>query len=105
MEGIGPEQRRQATEEAIRMSVAKYVRWREMLRDRYRERRESRSREAHATRKHDALVQSIYDTADLSTNRRKRKRVPLVDPFQEHAGVSELKQKLDAVRMKSWQSV
>ncbi|KAJ3555769.1 hypothetical protein NM688_g2387 [Phlebia brevispora] len=56
---------------------------------------------AHVTRTHDASLQSIYETADTS-NRRKRKRVTVLTPDQEQPEVTALQQKLDQVQLKSW---
>lgn len=55
----------------------------------------------HVTKSHEAVVHSIYETADPSS-RRKRRRTTLPEPAQEHADVSALRQELDAVKLNSW---
>lgn len=56
---------------------------------------------AHVTKTHDASLQSIYETADTS-NRRKRKRVTLITPDPGQPEVIALRQKLDEVHLTSW---
>ena len=56
---------------------------------------------AYVTRTHDASVQSVYETAD-TTVRKKRKRVVVTDPDQEQPEVTSLCEKLEAVQLKSW---
>lgn len=59
---------------------------------------------AHVTRTHDASVQAIYETADMS-NRKKRKRVTVVDPDQEKPEVTVLRRQLEQIQLKSWPCV
>ncbi|CAL1707632.1 unnamed protein product [Somion occarium] len=56
---------------------------------------------SHVIKTHEAAVQSIYETAE-SSSRRKRKRVTVTEPADEHAGVASLRSKLDAVQLTSW---
>ncbi|KAI0949381.1 hypothetical protein AcW1_009012 [Taiwanofungus camphoratus] len=56
---------------------------------------------AHVMRTHEAIVHSIYETADPS-GRRKRKRTTLPEPAEEHAEVTAFRLKLDSVQLKSW---
>ena len=56
---------------------------------------------AHVTRTHDASVQVVFETADTS-NRKKRKRVTVVEPDREKPEVTALSNKLDGVQLKSW---
>jgi snRNA-activating protein complex subunit 3 len=58
---------------------------------------------AHLMKNHHEFVASIHDSADTSS-KRKRKRDRLVDPTEEHTEVTALQQKLDGIRLKSWQS-
>ncbi|KAI0775719.1 snRNA-activating protein of 50kDa MW C terminal-domain-containing protein [Trametes elegans] len=56
---------------------------------------------AHVTRTHEASVHAIYDTAEPS-NKRKRKRITLADPAEEHPEVTTLRLKLEATKLKCW---
>ena len=56
---------------------------------------------AHVMRSHELFTHSIYDTADLS-GRRKRKRLAVEEPTEEHPDVTNLRRTLDAIRLKSW---
>lgn len=55
----------------------------------------------HVSRTHQAIVQSIYETAD-STPRRKRRRITLPEPAQEHVEVTALRAKMDSIELHSW---
>lgn len=55
----------------------------------------------HVTKTHELFVQTVYDTAEL-TNRRKRRRVWAPDPSEEHPEVTIFRRTLEAVRLKSW---
>lgn len=56
---------------------------------------------SHVNKIHEANVYSIHETADTS-NRRKRKRNTIPDLAEEHPDVTALKEKLKAVKLKSW---
>ncbi|KAI0374031.1 hypothetical protein BV20DRAFT_936281 [Pilatotrama ljubarskyi] len=55
----------------------------------------------HVTRTHEATVHAIYETAEPST-RKKRKRTTLADPADEHQDVTALRLKLEATKLKCW---
>ncbi|KAI0645699.1 snRNA-activating protein of 50kDa MW C terminal-domain-containing protein [Trametes meyenii] len=55
----------------------------------------------HVARTHEATVHAIYETAD-SSNKRKRKRTTLADPSEEHPEAIELRKKLEATKLKCW---
>ncbi|KAH9949551.1 snRNA-activating protein of 50kDa MW C terminal-domain-containing protein [Amylocystis lapponica] len=57
---------------------------------------------AHVTKTHEASVHSIYETADQS-NRRKRKRPVVVEPAEEHADVTALRLRMESSQLKSSQ--
>ncbi|KAL6310357.1 snRNA-activating protein of 50kDa MW C terminal-domain-containing protein [Sparassis latifolia] len=56
---------------------------------------------AHVTKSHDVDVHAIYETADMS-NRRKRKRTAVTEPAEEHPEVTALRMKMDVIQLKSW---
>lgn len=56
---------------------------------------------AHVMKTHELFTQSIYDTAELS-GRKKRKRAAPEDAAQEHPDVLGLRRSLEAIRLKSW---
>ncbi len=58
-------------------------------------------RMSHATRTHELFVHSIYESADTS-NRRKRKRVTVAEPTKDHPDVATLRAQLEGVKLKSW---
>ncbi|PSR98939.1 hypothetical protein PHLCEN_2v4259, partial [Hermanssonia centrifuga] len=58
-------------------------------------------RMSHATRTHELFVHSIYESADTS-NRRKRKRVTVAEPTKDHPDVAVLRAQLEGVKLKSW---
>ena len=55
---------------------------------------------SHASTAHNATVTQIYDTADIS-NKRKRKRPTVADPTQQLPEVIEFQKKLDASQLRS----
>lgn len=55
----------------------------------------------HVMKSHEQFTQSIHDTAELSS-RKKRKRPAVDEQSQEHPEVLALKRSLEAVRLKSW---
>ncbi|OSD06874.1 hypothetical protein PYCCODRAFT_1442391 [Trametes coccinea BRFM310] len=55
----------------------------------------------HVTRTHEATVHAIYETAE-SSSRKKRKRTTLADPAEEHPEVTALRLKLEATKLKCW---
>ncbi|KAI0358449.1 hypothetical protein OH77DRAFT_1474071 [Trametes cingulata] len=55
----------------------------------------------HVTRTHEATVHAIYETAEPS-GRKKRKRTTLADPADEHQDVTALRLKLEATKLKCW---
>ncbi|KAI9062890.1 hypothetical protein FKP32DRAFT_758962 [Trametes sanguinea] len=55
----------------------------------------------HITRTHEATVHAIYETAE-SSSRKKRKRTTLADPAEEHPEVTALRLKLEATKLKCW---
>lgn len=56
---------------------------------------------AHVMRSHELFTHSIYETADLS-GRKKRKRPAVEEPTEEHSQVTALRRTLEAIRLKSW---
>lgn len=56
---------------------------------------------AHMTKTHDTNVYLIYEHADTS-GRKKRKRPPNVDPQYEPPAVNAFQQTLDDIKLKSW---
>lgn len=58
----------------------------------------------HITKAHEANVYSIHETSDTS-HRRKRKRNVFADATDGHPDVRTLREKMDAVQLKSWPSV
>ncbi|KAI8993015.1 snRNA-activating protein of 50kDa MW C terminal-domain-containing protein [Trametes punicea] len=55
----------------------------------------------HVSRTHEAIVHAIYETAEPST-RKKRKRTTLADPAEETSDVTCLRLKLEATKLKCW---
>lgn len=56
----------------------------------------------HAIKMHEAAVNHIYNHADTS-GRKKRKRAELIDPLDETPAVTALQNKLDGIHLKSWE--
>ncbi|KAI0630366.1 snRNA-activating protein of 50kDa MW C terminal-domain-containing protein [Trametes polyzona] len=55
----------------------------------------------HVMRTHEASLHSIQETVEPS-NRRKRKRVTIADPDEEHPEVTALRLQIDATKLKCW---
>ncbi|PCH43773.1 hypothetical protein WOLCODRAFT_26180 [Wolfiporia cocos MD-104 SS10] len=55
----------------------------------------------HVMKSHQAVVHSIYETAD-SSNRKKRRRTMLPEPAGERADVTALRLSMDNTRLKCW---
>ncbi|CCM01486.1 uncharacterized protein FIBRA_03540 [Fibroporia radiculosa] len=55
----------------------------------------------HVTKTHQANVHSIYETAE-SSSRRKRRKLTVSEPSIEHADVTALALSMDSIRLKSW---
>lgn len=56
---------------------------------------------AHLSKNHQVVVQTIYETAD-SCSRRKRRKVVAPDPANEQADVAALQDAMDKIRLKCW---
>ncbi|KAL4254984.1 SNAPC3/SRD2 family protein [Abortiporus biennis] len=56
---------------------------------------------SHVIKTHEASVHAIYETAD-SSSKRKRRRVTLADPAKEHSAIATLRNQMDAVQLASW---
>ncbi|KAH9832186.1 snRNA-activating protein of 50kDa MW C terminal-domain-containing protein [Rhodofomes roseus] len=56
---------------------------------------------AHVWRSHQATVQSIYESAE-SSNRRKRRKVAVPEPGDEQADVTALRHSMDNSKLKCW---
>ena len=56
---------------------------------------------AHVMRSHELFTHSIYETAELS-GRKKRKRLTVEEPAEEHPQVTVLRRALEGVRLKCW---
>ena len=56
---------------------------------------------AHVMKTHELFTHSIYETAELSS-RKKRKRLAVEEPNEEHPEVTALRRSLEAVQLKCW---
>lgn len=56
---------------------------------------------AHTMQSHEVFVQSVHETADTSS-RRKRKRTAISEPAHEHPEITTLRNTLDNVQLQSW---
>ena len=56
---------------------------------------------AHVSKNHQVMVQTIYETADAHS-RRKRRKVVAPDPADEQADVAALQNAMDNSKLKCW---
>ncbi|OBZ67997.1 snRNA-activating protein complex subunit 3 [Grifola frondosa] len=56
---------------------------------------------AHVSKTHEATIHSIFESADPS-NRRKRRRMTVAEPAEEHAEVTALRLKHEQIELKCW---
>lgn len=56
---------------------------------------------AHVMRSHELFTHSIYETAEVS-GRKKRKRLTVEEPAEEHPQVTSLRRSLEGVRLRCW---